>query len=455
MCFDKLSGSSLRFFQAVNKVVSCCLVLLLILTVLPLREVRVDVAAAPNYANMIRDNLVGIWEFVSKTNVYVPRGAVFSSRQVFFDDGSGRMEAYFQNQVIRSDFNWRIDVPNMLRLVIHPPPGFAVIEPQYISVVFHDSYVVFHYDASFAVDVNQPSFSTFRRVGDAPILRPLPDGAVLIRTAAELIIENSYVTNNINALAVAPVFGRPDSNSGSLVGSGGSSSIRGTLYRINTQLLSVNRGSFPAFASGNTNTNGITATLSSTQMRNHNSFVGWDFNQTWVMVPTRNNGFPFLHSIVQGFAPQRTIPVNRFIDDFSAIQGSDTSITLGIYMPYLSLIGTYVNGSALLQDTHFTVEGGSTFITLLPGFLNTLEDGFHTLTVTFAGDVTVENQFLIIEAHETEGMTVDKLYLEDMLVFSINDGGLLVDEDFFELLSDGNHNLRSFPTRRYGFHFVL
>ena len=265
--------------------------------------------------------------------------------------------------------------------------------------------------------------------------RAFAGGLVGLRTGtARLVIYNSYVTNNIRASAAAPVFASPDSNSGALVGNG-SFTTEGTAFRHDGQNLHVNRV-FRLLRSsyGNTNTNGITRSLTRAQMQNQDSFTNWDFINVWDISPTVNNGFPFIR--FNAIILERVF--GSFSGDFSFTLESGTPIVFSADMPFLDFRGAQVNGINLTQDVDYVVTDGSTQITLLPVFLDSLDDGFHTLTVNFEGDVFAEEMFLIIEPHETYWMTVERLYHEGNLIYT-SELGLLVDESFFDTLYGDSH----------------
>lgn len=275
---------------------------------------------------------------------------------------------------------------------------------------------------------------------DAPALigtaraKSFGGGLVGTRTGnSRLFIENSYVTNNIETFATAPPFRRPDSSSGALVGSGGFTAI-GTIYRSSTQNLGVNRvfNAF-TFSYGSTNTSGITNSLTHTQMQNRSSFVGWDFDNVWTIDPDRNNGFPHHREFVHvALAPAE--PMVNFNDGFTATIGSESPLTLEVDMPISAFESVMVNDMILTQDVHYTVDSGSTIISLLPNFLNTLTDGFHALIVNFADGVYVQEYFLVEETDVPDDIYVASIYIDDTLIFSIDEGGLLIDENLLESL---------------------
>jgi len=240
---------------------------------------------------------------------------------------------------------------------------------------------------------------------------------------------------------VLGLFGSPDSNSGSLYGRA-ARVTRYNNFRLNTQTLTAN----------NTNTNGTTVRLASA-MRDSNSWVAsamrdsssptdWDFYDIWAIEPDRNNGFPFPQIFAPNLPPGATSHIVSVTDYFAITAGSGSSFTVEVDMPLSSLDNVRVNGTALTRDTHFTASSGSTVITLLPNFLDTLDKDFHTLTITFDDGTFAEEQFLIISGYgESETPPLYRLYLNDTLIYSANDGGLQVDDNSLGVLRD---NLQSY-----------
>jgi len=216
---------------------------------------------------------------------------------------------------------------------------------------------------------------------------------------ARLEIENSYVTNDIYATATPPPLVAPLSNAGALIGSGGITDIIGRNYRLNTQNLSVNKGTFPAFPSGNTNTTGINSALTETQMRNQNSFVGWNFNIIWAINSTINYGFPY-HREIQNIVLEPAAPSIEFTNSFFYRRGSGIPLDFAVDMPLSSINSIQVNGVTLTQNTHFTA-GGSTEVSLLTSFLRTLQAGYQTLTINFTGGISSTAHFLVVESAVT------------------------------------------------------
>ena len=93
-----------------------------------------------------------------------------------------------------------------------------------------------------------------------------------------------------------------------------------------------------------------------------------------------------------------------------------------------------VNDRTLTQNVDYTITSGSTQVTLLPNYLDALEDGFHTLTVTFSDGASVEEQFIVVDTMESEMPPVDNIYIGDQLAYS--NGEVLVEESFFDSLTD-------------------
>ncbi|MCL2054030.1 MAG: leucine-rich repeat protein [Oscillospiraceae bacterium] len=65
-----------------------------------------------------------------------------------------------------------------------------------------------------------------------------------------------------------------------------------------------------------------------------------------------------------------------------------------------------INGRRLTKGTHYTVKGGSTIITLLPEYLDTLDEGEHELSVHFSGLAVVRASFTVEEAEHDDVSTL-------------------------------------------------
>ncbi|MCL2053393.1 MAG: InlB B-repeat-containing protein [Oscillospiraceae bacterium] len=64
------------------------------------------------------------------------------------------------------------------------------------------------------------------------------------------------------------------------------------------------------------------------------------------------------------------------------------------------------NGRRLTRGTHYTAQSGSTIITLLPEYLDTLEAGEHELSVHFSGLVTANTSFTVANAEYDDVSTL-------------------------------------------------
>jgi hypothetical protein len=256
-------------------------------------------------------------------------------------------------------------------------------------------------------------------------------GLVGLRTDnAQLTIRNCYVINSVRASGtgggnIIKFYDR--GRAGSLVGVGSFSTTPGTNYRLDTQSI---RGQ-------GTNRTGVTP-LSHASMQLQSSFSGWAFSDdAWAIDRNKNGGYPYPAEFANWLTPLPARPAHAFPDGQSSERGESLTITIAQDLSLFS--GVTVNDRALTQNVHYTVTSGSTRITLLPAFLDTLEDGFHSLTVAFSDGTTVEEQFLIVV---DEVPPVSNIYLDGVLIFSAERGGLLVDESFFDSIGDGTHRLR-------------
>jgi len=116
------------------------------------------------------------------------------------------------------------------------------------------------------------------------------------------------------------------------------------------------------------------------------------------MDPNHNNqGYPTLRvfdSNAIRHAPNTFLPNSSTVWEKNSGEDFTTHKTEKDFDPNVKV---YVNGVLLIRDVHYSVEEGSTVITLFPSFLDTLEEGIHTLTLSFSDGVIVEDHFIIVE----------------------------------------------------------
>jgi len=218
----------------------------------------------------------------------------------------------------------------------------------------------------------------------------------------------------------------PLSYAGGLSGRRNPNTTTGNNYRLNTQIITAR------------NINSTGTPLSHTAMQNRSSFVGWNFsNNTWTNSPQKNNGYPYPWIFDNKRVPEPAKPFSTFVGDFVVYTGLNQNIALSVDKDITQFSSVTVNEVPLTQDVHFTLTSGSTIVTLLPSFLDTLEEGYHALSVAFSDGEFVEEQFLIVE---NEMPYASKIVIDDELIFSDSEGWL-VDDKYLDALTD-NHYLR-------------
>jgi len=80
------------------------------------------------------------------------------------------------------------------------------------------------------------------------------------------------------------------------------------------------------------------------------------------------------------------------------VLGSNTPLVLTIQKDLSLFREVRVDNNTLTRNTDYTAERGSTIISLLPDYLNTLTAGRHTVSVRFTDGVTVTANFTVAEA---------------------------------------------------------
>ena len=241
-------------------------------------------------------------------------------------------------------------------------------------------------------------------------------------SSATLNISRSYSTANVTADSAYVVsISNPYRFAGGLLGRGSLGSTSGNNYRLSSQIVKGQK------------INNAGTALSNSAMQSQSSFNGWVFNaNAWTRTNGKNSGYPYLSVFDNSIIHQPEMPFSAFQGSFSSAKNTDTPVTLDIDKPFSLFDRVSVNGNQLVENVHFTVMSGSTQVTLLPRFLETLDDGFHSLKVTFKDGVSVEEQFIAVDTDEMDIPPVSKIFIEGRLIYS--DGELLVEESFFESL---------------------
>ncbi|MCL2054314.1 MAG: hypothetical protein FWG90_07790 [Oscillospiraceae bacterium] len=87
--------------------------------------------------------------------------------------------------------------------------------------------------------------------------------------------------------------------------------------------------------------------------------------------------------------------INGYFENDTYIKHSGIPLVYTADKNFADFREVRINGRRLTKGTHYTVKSGSTIITLLPEYLDTLEAGEHELSVHFSGLVTVNTSFTI------------------------------------------------------------
>ena len=248
---------------------------------------------------------------------------------------------------------------------------------------------------------------------------------------AKLSIGNAYTTASVEAhgdAAFIRFYNR--GHAGGMIGSGNFDSAIGNRYRLNTAILKGH----------SKNSVGVSSSLSPQQMQNQSSFRGWPFSSGgWSINSAKNSGYPYLWIFDNGYISEPKKLYSSFYDRFSVKQGLGQNITLIIEKDISQVGGVSVDEITLTQYVHYTVTSGSTIITLLPNYLDTLVGGYHALNVAFNDGTYAEEQFFVADSSEDEP-PVDDIYIDNMLVYS--NGKLLVEESTLVSLAQNANTLK-------------
>ncbi|MCL2055226.1 MAG: InlB B-repeat-containing protein [Oscillospiraceae bacterium] len=111
-----------------------------------------------------------------------------------------------------------------------------------------------------------------------------------------------------------------------------------------------------------------------------------------------------------GTKPQPNSHFENQSDSFT--KGSGEALTLTIDKNFADFQEVRRNGRRLTRGTHYTAQSGSTIITLLPEYLDTLEDGEHELSIHFSGLVTVNTSFTVANTEYDDVSTLAGIHGE-------------------------------------------
>jgi hypothetical protein len=96
------------------------------------------------------------------------------------------------------------------------------------------------------------------------------------------------------------------------------------------------------------------------------------------------------------------IPAGQTTTEFTYTKGSNTSLTYHI-MKDFSLFengaGNVMVDGVVIDPSNYTAVEGSTIITLLPAYLNSLAAGSHTIVANFSDGSSYSNKFFVMDAN--------------------------------------------------------
>jgi hypothetical protein len=118
----------------------------------------------------------------------------------------------------------------------------------------------------------------------------------------------------------------------------------------------------------------------------------------WLYGQTKPTAWPVLVD------PNDDAPTYEIIENFTAWTGTG-SLTARVDAPLSEFVQIRLNGTVLVLDTDYTLNEGSTVITLLEDFLKTLEPGEYTLVVEFDNGRIFNLPFTVSALPETAYLT--------------------------------------------------
>jgi uncharacterized protein (DUF2141 family) len=123
------------------------------------------------------------------------------------------------------------------------------------------------------------------------------------------------------------------------------------------------------------------------QMKEQETYVGWDFNDTWSIEGSKNNGYPFL----KNNPPATSATISPTTASFDKKAGSQADVTTTITWNSATNVTAVKKGdAALMADTDYTVEGNT--LTIKKAYLAGQAVGDVALTILFdKGDAAALN----------------------------------------------------------------
>ncbi|MCL2400739.1 MAG: S-layer homology domain-containing protein, partial [Defluviitaleaceae bacterium] len=116
----------------------------------------------------------------------------------------------------------------------------------------------------------------------------------------------------------------------------------------------------------------------------------------------RNNNFDSGSDSDSGSDNRTPAYTHSFINGNTFTLGTSNPLVFRVDRQYNQFVDVRVNDERLVRGEDFTVRAGSTRVTLLPEFLETLAPGRHRLTVGFTGGVRVNANFTVRAAADSE-----------------------------------------------------
>lgn len=188
---------------------------------------------------------------------------------------------------------------------------------------------------------------------------------------------------------------------GTLIGN--SDHIWGRTTVENCYYLGVTAGTLNPFGNVYGDTAGVAEGLTDAQMKQRDSFVGWDFNETWAIDPSENGGYPYLSWQTPGAISVSGVSLNKDALDLSV---GDQEYLTAIVLPATADDASCVWASSDEQVASVSQSGKVTAIA--PGSAEisvTARDGGYTAacSVTVSGRTLNEYRINSVTLKDSNG----------------------------------------------------
>ena len=243
-------------------------------------------------------------------------------------------------------------------------------------------------------------------------------GTYIVKVGNNNVFSNECTFSLANRPKVAPLVATPQT---STVSSG--TNVTLSTATSNTTIYYTLNGTVPTRSSTLYTVRGITIN-STTTLKAIAVRTGYDdsdiLTQTYTVGAAGPDGGGGIGGGGGGSAP--TNPSGSFSGEDTYRQGSGAAISYTIQKDFTQFSDVKVGNTALVQDRDYKAENGSTKITLLAEYLNTLSAGTYTLTVNFKDNTAATVNFMVAAAQNPFTDVAENAWYNDAVKYVFEKG---------------------------------